>query len=152
MWAYFVPCGVCNSGWLQVCIVLCVKALARRQERPHKIFRACFYMGLLQLSDCACESGDFTKYLSILNEVHSEKNKINLLIWWSFKLAWFSLEHKRRYFKSISIVFVYTRGHQTWSWRAGVLQSLAPTCLNTPAWKFEVYLLRPWLSASGVFD
>ncbi len=25
------------------------------------------------------------------------------------------------------------RGHQTRSWRAGVLQSLAPTCLNTPA-------------------
>ncbi len=124
MWAYFVPCGVCNSGWLQVCIVLCVKALARRQERPHKIFRACFYMGLLQLSDCACESGDFTKYLSILNEVHSEKNKINLLIWWSFKLAWFSLEHKRRYFKSISIVFVYTMKVN------GVQNNIVPHCLS----------------------
>uniref|UniRef100_A0A671T971 Myosin-11-like n=1 Tax=Sinocyclocheilus anshuiensis TaxID=1608454 RepID=A0A671T971_9TELE len=26
------------------------------------------------------------------------------------------------------------RGHQTWSWRASVLQSLDPTFLNTPAW------------------
>ncbi len=47
---------------------------------------------------------------------------------------------------------IYTRGHQTRSWRACVLQSLAPTCLNTPAWKFEVYQVRPWLAASGVFD
>ncbi len=38
------------------------------------------------------------------------------------------------------------------SWRASVLQSLAPTCLNTPAWKFEVYVVRPWLAASGVFN
>ncbi len=33
-----------------------------------------------------------------------------------------------------------------------VLQSLAQTCLNTPAWTFQVYLARPWLAASGVFD
>ncbi len=26
---------------------------------------------------------------------------------------------------------------------AGVLQSLAPTCLNTPACKFQVYLVNP---------
>ncbi len=37
-----------------------------------------------------------------------------------------------------------------WSWRAGVLPSLALTCFNTPAWKLEVYLVRPWLAASGV--
>ncbi len=47
---------------------------------------------------------------------------------------------------------IFNRGHQTWSWRAGVLQSLAPTCLNTPAWKFQVYQARPWLSGSGVFN
>ncbi len=38
-----------------------------------KIVRACFYMGLLQLSDCACESGDFTKYLSTLNVKFTQK-------------------------------------------------------------------------------
>ncbi len=31
------------------------------------------------------------------------------------------------------------------------LQSLAPTCLNTPAWKFLVCLVRAWLASSGVF-
>ncbi len=35
---------------------------------------------------------------------------------------------------------MYNRGHQAQSWKAGVLQSLAPTCLNTPYWKFQVYL------------
>ncbi len=44
------------------------------------------------------------------------------------------------------------QGHQTWSWRARVLQSLAPTYLNTPPGKFQVYLVRAWLAASGVFD
>ncbi len=29
-----------------------------------------------------------------------------------------------------------SRAVQTRPWRAGVLQSLAPTCLKTPAWKF----------------
>ncbi len=47
------------------------------------------------------------------------------------------------------------------AWRSGVikldpggpvLQSLAPTCLNTPACKFQVYLVSPWLAASGVFN
>ncbi len=47
---------------------------------------------------------------------------------------------------------VYSRGHQTWSWSAGVLQSLAPTSLNTPACKFQVYLERPRLVALGVFN
>ncbi len=28
----------------------------------------------------------------------------------------------------------------------------APTCLNTPVLKFQVYQARPWLAASGVFD
>ncbi len=32
-----------------------------------------------------------------------------------------------------------------------VLQSLAPTCLNTPALKFQVYQARPWLAGSGVW-
>ncbi|XP_073798223.1 centrosomal protein of 290 kDa isoform X13 [Danio rerio] len=32
------------------------------------------------------------------------------------------------------------RGHQTWSWRAGILQILASAYLNTPAWMFQVYL------------
>ncbi len=45
-----------------------------------------------------------------------------------------------------------SRAVQTRSWRAGVLQSLAPTCLNTPAWKFLVCLVRAWLAASGVFN
>ncbi len=31
-----------------------------------------------------------------------------------------------------------------------VLQILAPTCLNTPAWKFQV--VRAWLAAADVFD
>ncbi len=55
-------------------------------------------------------------------------------------------------YQTCTHIIVYIRGHQTWSWRAGVLQSLAPTCLNTPAWKFQVYLVGPWLAASGVFD
>ncbi len=33
-----------------------------------------------------------------------------------------------------------------------VFESLASTCLYTPAWKFQVYLVRPWLAASGVFE
>ncbi len=49
-------------------------------------------------------------------------------------------------------IWIYTRDAQTQSWRAGVLQSLAPTCLNTPAWKFLVCLIRAWLAASGVFN
>ncbi len=47
---------------------------------------------------------------------------------------------------------LWIRGHQTWSWRTGVLHSLAPTWLNTPAWNFQAYLVRPWLAGSGVFD
>ncbi len=46
----------------------------------------------------------------------------------------------------------YSRGVQTWSWRATVLQSLAPTCLNTPAWKFIVCLIRSRLAGSSVFN
>ncbi len=46
----------------------------------------------------------------------------------------------------------YSRGVQTWSWRATVLQSLAPTCLNTPAWKFLVCLVRSRLAGSSVFN
>ncbi len=38
---------------------------------------------------------------------------------------------------------VYSSGHHTRSWRAGVLQSLAPTYLNTPALMFQVYQARP---------
>ncbi len=45
--------------------------------------------------------------------------------------------------KDKTVNLAYSRGHQVRSWRAGVLQSLSPTCLNTPAWKFEVYLVRP---------
>ncbi|XP_073798224.1 centrosomal protein of 290 kDa isoform X14 [Danio rerio] len=32
------------------------------------------------------------------------------------------------------------RGHQTWSWRAGILQILASAYLNTPAWMFQSVL------------
>ncbi len=46
---------------------------------------------------------------------------------------------------------ILNRAVQTLFWRAGVLQSLAPTCLNTPAWKFQVHLWA-WLAASGVFN
>ncbi len=40
-------------------------------------------------------------------------------------------------------------GGQTRSWRAGVLQglTLAPTYLNTPAWKLLVCLVSAWLTA-----
>ncbi len=41
--------------------------------------------------------------------------------------------------------------HQVRSWRAGVLQSLALTFFHTPVWCL-VYLERPSLAASGVFD
>ncbi len=47
---------------------------------------------------------------------------------------------------------IYSRGAQTWSWRACVLQSLAPTCLNTPAGKILVCLVRAWLAGSGLFN
>ncbi len=63
-----------------------------------------------------------------------------------FKLFLFG---SRRFFSEGTRAWV--RGHQTQSWRAGVLQSLAPTCLNTPACKFQVYLARPWLASSGVW-
>ncbi len=46
----------------------------------------------------------------------------------------------------------FARAVQTQSWRAGVLQSLAPTCLNTPAGKLLVCLVKAWLAASGVFN
>jgi len=32
------------------------------------------------------------------------------------------------------------------SWRLTVLQSFAPTCRNTPVWKFVVCLGRPFIS------
>jgi len=38
---------------------------------------------------------------------------------------------------------------QTRSWKT-VLQSYNPTCLNTPAYKFLVCLVRPLLASSGV--
>ncbi len=41
------------------------------------------------------------------------------------------------------LIRLLTRGHHTRSWRAVVLQSLAPTCLNTPALKIQVYQARP---------
>jgi len=37
-------------------------------------------------------------------------------------------------------------------WWVTVLQSLAPTCLNTPAWKFLVCWIRPSLAGPGVFN
>ncbi len=30
--------------------------------------------------------------------------------------------------------------------------SFKPTCLNTPALKFQIYQARPWLAGSGLFD
>ncbi len=33
-----------------------------------------------------------------------------------------------------------------------VTEGRCPTCLNTPAWKFLVCLVRPWLAGSGVFN
>ncbi len=42
----------------------------------------------------------------------------------------------------IDLVLNVYRGVQTWSWRAGVLQSLAPTSSKTPAWKFLASLVR----------
>jgi len=41
---------------------------------------------------------------------------------------------------------------QNQSWRANAPQSLAPTCFNTPAWKFLVCPERPWLVGSALFS
>ncbi len=38
------------------------------------------------------------------------------------------------------------------TWRATVLQSLAPTCLYSHVWKILVCLISPWLAGSGVFN
>ncbi len=46
---------------------------------------------------------------------------------------------------------MYSRGAQTWSWRAGVLKTLAPTFLNISAGKFLVCLVRARLAGSGEF-
>ncbi len=57
----------------------------------------------------------------------------------------------KKYFPHFRIVVKsFQQGGPTQSWRAGVLQSLAPTCLNTPAGMFLVCLVRAWLAGSGV--
>ncbi len=72
---------------------------------------------------------------------------------WSDKTHWHVLASAMwNVLKCVYLHWIYTRDAQTQSWRAGVLQSLAPTCLNTPAWKFLVCLIRAWLAASGVFN
>ncbi len=50
-------------------------------------------------------------------------------------------QHKGKKNQHVPILeLVLKQGVQTQSWRAGVLQSLAPTCLKTPAWKCLVCL------------
>ncbi len=87
-----------------------------------------------------------------LNCTHSP---INLGSW--IDPVWLSSqEHRRRYFKRLTLIPVdfhcIDQGCPNSVLEGRCPPSLAPTCLKTPPWSLLVCLVWDWLAASGVFN